>query len=161
MALSFVETVQQVADSLGICATLLYSICSVESSGRNVINYYDGKTHSYGMCQIKLETARMFNPNLTQADLMIPHKNIYYAAMYLKRQKKRYEKEWDCVVASYNAGSCFRKRNGQVVNNEYVKKVSKEYRKNSHRRAAIRPNIRYCPKAIGRENILTRQKLQK
>jgi len=148
MALSFVDTVQQIADSLGVCATLLYSICSVESSGKNVINYYDGKTHSYGLCQIKLETARMFNPNLTQADLMIPHKNIYYAAMYLRRQKKRYEKEWDCIVAAYNAGSCFRKSDGGVVNEGYVKKVKKEYYKNSHRRTSVLSNLRYCPKRI-------------
>jgi soluble lytic murein transglycosylase-like protein len=54
--------------------------------------------------QIKLNTARMFNPKITQEQLRDPKTNFTYAAKYLRYQYDRYQ-DWGMAVAAFNAGS--------------------------------------------------------
>lgn len=138
--------VDAIAGSVGVCAAMLYSICSVESSGKNVLRHNDGGSPSYGICQVKLNTARLFNPDTTTEMLMTPEENILYAALYLKKQQARYPHSADCVVASYNAGKCKRDTNGKIKNKDYVKKVKAVYR--NHHRKGILSDKRYCPKSF-------------
>ena len=104
---------------------LLPAICKVESNFRNVDNMDDGGSPSFGICQIKLNTARMFNKKVTAADLRIPEINAYYAGRYLKYQHNRYKnhrfREY-CTISAYNGGTCF------GSNKKYVEKVRKAWR---------------------------------
>lgn len=100
------------------------AICWVETNHRNVINPKDGGSPSYGLCQIKLETAnwihykhKLGNEDLTEADLMKPEVNIFYAGLYFKYQWDKY-KDLKCAISAYNAGRCIK---GNM--NTYVKKV--------------------------------------
>lgn len=132
-----------IAKTLNICATLLHSICYTESHGRNVVNHFDGGTPSYGVCQVKLATARLFNKDVTAKDLMNPNLNIWYAALYLKKHQEKHA-DMACVIASYNAGQCF-KKNGVITNATYVEKVKKVF---NLERKGILYNQTNCPKII-------------
>lgn len=135
--------IDAIAGSVGVCAAMLYSICSVESSGKNVLKHNDGGSPSYGVCQIKLSTAKLFNPDVTPTMLMTPEENVLYAALYLKKQQARYPKSTECTVASYNAGKCKKDDNGKIKNKDYVKKVKAIYRNNN--RKGILSDKRHCP----------------
>lgn len=93
-------------------------ICSTESDMRNVINHNDGGSPSYGVCQIKLRTARQFSPKITIKELMIPSTNILMAKTIYEWQVSRYKTE-RCAISAYNAGRCI------TGNHKYVKKVRK------------------------------------
>ncbi len=104
---------------------MLHSICWIESKHKNVINYQDGNSNSYGLCQVKLSTAnwmkryyRIPGKPITSKKLMEPETNIYYAGLYLKYQTKIYKGNLNCTLSAYNAGRC-------VKGNQhtYVKKV--------------------------------------
>ena len=100
------------------------AICWVESSHRNVVNKNDGGSPSYGVCQIKLDTAnwmkelhRIPGYTLKPADLMVKEINIFYATLYFKYQLHRYG-QLSCAISAYNAGHCI-KGNQKT----YVRKV--------------------------------------
>ncbi len=101
---------------------LLIALCTVES-GLNVdaIHPHDGNGHSYGICQVKLATARMFMPRITPKALMRPGFNIAVASKYLRYHYNR-TNDWRLAVAAYNAGSV-RYNKGRLINANYVKKV--------------------------------------
>lgn len=84
---------------------LLSSLCYVESNHKNVISYNDGKTNSYGICQIKYETAKHLGFKGTELDLMKPENNIKYAGKYLKHQLTRYNGDVKKAVIAYNRGN--------------------------------------------------------
>lgn len=101
---------------VGVPISLLYSVCHTETRIRNVINHFDGGSKSYGMCQVKLGTARQFFPGITAAELMNPYKNALVAATYLKYQGKRFGSMFKGISA-YNAGRPIK------GNKKYVNKV--------------------------------------
>jgi len=90
----------------GLPNGLLESLCYVESKHKvDAIHYYDGKTHSYGVCQIKLETARSMGFKGTAKQLMQPEINVRYAGLYLTFQIKRYKGNTKKAVIAYNRGN--------------------------------------------------------
>lgn len=94
-----------VSVQLDLPKDLLASLCYVESNHKiHAVAYNDGKTHSYGVCQIKLETAKDLGFKGTEKELMKPENNIYYAGLYLKKQIQRYECLKKGVIA-YNRGN--------------------------------------------------------
>src|SRR5690606_24041158 len=115
------------AQSTGVPADLLVAICSHETHLENVVVPHDGGRNdlSVGICQIKPSTAAGEGykgvahgklrkskrwPWAKESDgddvgLMVPEVNALYAAMYLKRQLKRYDDNWCRAAAAYNAGS--------------------------------------------------------
>lgn len=102
---------------------LLSALCFTESSHRvNVIHHDDGNGDSLGVCQIKLNTAKMLGFKGTSGQLMDPKTNIHYAALYLKKQMVRYQGDSPRAVAAYSAG---RFNQGPVfaLNQNYVDKV--------------------------------------
>ena len=121
-----IEIIKEIEQLLEIPLGLLLAICHVESNHRNIHNLNDFGSPSYGPCQIKLETARLFNPRLTGKDLYKPKKSVYYAGLYLKKQLKRYNEE-DCAIASYNSGTCKFKKE-KIRNYYYVRKVKEKWR---------------------------------
>lgn len=85
---------------------LLSSVCYMESHHNvNAIHHNDGGTDSYGVCQIKLETAQWLGFQGSAKELMLPSTNIVYAAKYLSYQLKRHDNNVTLAVISYNQGS--------------------------------------------------------
>jgi soluble lytic murein transglycosylase-like protein len=123
----------QTAKMVGISPQLLIAICMAETNLKHVHTPNDGPTASYGVCQVKLETAHFMGrvyrkPHLltfTSKDMTDVQKNIKVAALYIKYQIDRYDGDLCKAVAAYNAGSFKEsaKYPGKPVNWRYVKKV--------------------------------------
>lgn len=106
----------------GVDPTLLSAICYVESkhdAGAYVA--MDGNSPSYGICQIKLATARFMGFKGTAEQLMEPATNIYYAARYMAYQKRRYN-DRKKALSAYNAGRAIESNKAT-----YVRKVMRRY----------------------------------
>lgn len=83
---------------------------------------------SWGLMQVLLKTARWIlgNENLTIQELIKPDINISAGAKYLGTLLAKYGNVRD-ALASYNAGSPRRNKDGSYVNQEYVDKVYRNY----------------------------------
>ncbi len=142
-----IEAILAAAKFVQVCPALLYAVCMTESSLRpHIINYNDGSGNSVGLCQIKVSTAHMFNKGVTQRALLDPYVNAYYAALYLDKQIKRYNKNSRCAVAAYNAGRCNKNGKGKIRNTRYVNKVFRIY--NSVDTWRLFSDFRSCPKNV-------------
>lgn len=123
------------AKMAGISPALLTAVCMTETGLRNVDSINDGPSTSYGVCQVKLETAHFMGKKLKKAyfsklkytDMRNPKTNILVAAFYLKYQIKRYNGNIRKAVAAYNAGSYRKGKGHQPFNVHYVKKVERNY----------------------------------
>lgn len=94
------------------------SICFVESSHKvDAINPHDGGSTSLGVCQVKLQTAKLVGYRGSEKDLLDPALNIYYSAKYLRKQLDRYKGDIPKAISAYNAGKY------RESNQLYVKKV--------------------------------------
>lgn len=113
---------------------LLEAVCWVESRHMvGAINQHDNGSPSLGVCQVKLETAKMLGfAGDKQALLQDPAVNAYYAAKYLRKQLDRYDGDAEQAVAAYNAGSCRFNAQGQIKNRRYVGKVQDAWQKRQH-----------------------------
>jgi soluble lytic murein transglycosylase-like protein len=90
----------------GLPPKLLESVCFVETRHNpNAIHHNDGRTDSYGICQIKLEAAQTVGFKGTSQSLMVPRVNIKYAAKLLAHQIKRYHGDIKKAIIAYNRGS--------------------------------------------------------
>ena len=106
----------------GVDKGLLTAICKVESGlNPDVVQLYDGRTHSYGLCQVKLGTARQMKYETDGEGLLNPYQNARVAAKYLKWQLKRYQGDTKKAVIAYNQGTY---REGS--NEQYYCKVRRE-----------------------------------
>lgn len=105
----------------------MLAICSHESNNFTMtLNQYDGGSPSYGICQVKKETASMFGFKGKASELMNPKVNAKYAALYLKYQEKRYGSEnWCILSAAFNAGSFNESKEmaGYPRNLRYVRRI--------------------------------------
>lgn len=102
---------------------LLLAICSSESDFRNVVNPDDGGSPSYGICQIKLNTARTVGFQGRPKKLMHQGVNIYYAGAYLSKQLKRYKGNTCAAIAAYNLGKA-KYVGTRIKNTTYVRRVT-------------------------------------
>ncbi len=99
-------------------------MCYVESNHNTaVIAYNDGTTHSYGVCMIKLATARQMGFKGTEKELMQPKNNVLFAAKFLKYQINRYNGDVARGVTAYNKG-----HSSGDGNSVYYKKVVNQWR---------------------------------
>src|ERR1035437_1028349 len=107
---------------------LLDAVCYVETKHtENAIHLNDGGSHSLGICQIKLSTARELGYKGSAEDLQYNTKvNAYYAAAYLSSKLRKYA-DISCAIAAYNHGSC-RTIKGVIVNRKYVERVMVEFK---------------------------------
>jgi hypothetical protein len=91
--------------SYNVPPALLLSTCTIETSGpSNVHAFVDGSSASYGPCQVKLGTARLFNPKVHASDLFKPQESVKYAAQYLAEMLRRFRGDTRCALSGYNAG---------------------------------------------------------
>ena len=138
--------IKAIATAVKVSPYILLGICTTESNLRNVINHNDGGSPSYGICQIKLNTAKMFNPRITPKELMNPELNAYYAARYIKHQMNRYNENIIKAIAAYNSGRVKYNKSGRIINYKYVRKVLTHYdhyyrEDNNRSRKSIRNNF--------------------
>lgn len=115
------------AKAAKVSGALLLAICTHESGLNNVMVPHDGGTPTYGICQVKFDTAKMIGFSGKEEDLMIPRVNAKWAARYLKYQTDRYDDDWCKIAAAYNAGTYneSKKKPGCPKNLEYVRLVQK------------------------------------
>jgi len=109
------------AKEAGIPAKLLSAVCKVESGHRNIINWNDSGTPSYGQCQLKMQTARHMGFKGGVSALINPLTNARIAAKFLAWQLRRYGGDWKKAITAYNRGSY---KHGVSKNNLYVTKVT-------------------------------------
>lgn len=84
---------------------LLMALCTVESSlNAKAVHKYDGDGTSYGMCQIKIATAKFVGFKGHAKELFDPAINVLYAAKYLKFQVDRYKGNYAKAITAYNKG---------------------------------------------------------
>lgn len=104
--MDIVTTILSAAKSVGVSGTLLLAICSHESSGFK-FNYaaHDHGSPSYGVCQVKLNSAVQMGFKGNPEDLKNTKTNSLYAAKYLKYEQDRYGDDWVKLASAYNAGS--------------------------------------------------------
>ncbi len=122
-----IETIiVRAAKKSGVPAHLLLAVCWIESHYKTHLSEApDGKTPSYGICQVKLETAQYMDffykhkYRATPQKLRDPYINALYASKYIQYQLKRYDNDWKKAVAAYNQGSFY----DRAPNSKYVKKV--------------------------------------
>lgn len=105
---------------------VMSATCFVESTHRaNVVHKDDGHGNSVGLCQIKVQTARVLGFHGTEIDLLNPVVNAYWSAKYLKKQLVRYNGDLEKALSAYNAGSHRLNEFGVTKNRKYVDKVLK------------------------------------
>lgn len=98
---------------------LLQAICTTESNGvLDPPRVNDGGSHSLGICQVKLGTARGVGFKGDENKLAKPQINIYQAGKILKYHLERCNTYRDAIMA-YNTGSCMKS------NDAYYRKVLK------------------------------------
>lgn len=109
---------------------LLLAICAHESADFSLhYNPNDKGTPSYGVCQVKEDTAKMFGFTGKPELLNNPKMSAKYAARYLKYQIARYgEEDWCKLASAYNAGtySESKRHPGKPRNFKYIKHVQKK-----------------------------------
>ena len=97
---------REAAKTNGIPVELLRAVCETESKHNlKVKRVWDGGSYSYGVCQVKLGTARLLGFKGKEQQLIDPNTNIDYAAKYLAYQLKRYKGDYKKAIVSYNRGS--------------------------------------------------------
>lgn len=84
----------------------------------------DGGSPSYGLCQVKLATARHMGFKGKPSDLLKPDINADLAAKYLRYQLNRYG-SMEKALSAYNAGRYIKANAGYVAK---VKKVERGMR---------------------------------
>lgn len=125
--MTFETIILLAAKKIGVSGTLLLAICTHESRLQNVFVPHDGGSPTYGICQVKEDTARMLGHKGEAKVLMNPEENAKWAAEYLKYQLNRYDNDTCKAVAAYNAGKYneSKKKPGYPRNYLYIKKVQK------------------------------------
>lgn len=103
---------------------LLSSLCFIETRHKvTAVAPNDGATTSYGICQVKYETAVWLGFKGTTKQLMEPKTNIYYAAKYLAKNIARYNGHIEKAVIAYNQGHA-----GKTIKTNYSTKVFNQWR---------------------------------
>lgn len=129
--MTYLSVIMVAAKIARISGALLVAICTHETNLTNIVAYHDGHSPSYGLCQVKFETATMIGFKGKAEDLIIPTINAKWAAKYLKHQEKRYNGDWCKMTSAYNAGSYneSKKLPGKPRNLKYVRGVQKKLQK--------------------------------
>lgn len=126
--MSYEAIILTAAKAAKVSGSLLLAICMHETGLKNASVPFDHGSPTYGVCQIKLDTAKMIGFTGKAPDLMVPGINAKWAAIYLKYQLDRYNGNWCKTVAAYNAGKFTESTisPGYPRNLKYVRKVQQK-----------------------------------
>lgn len=119
---AIIEHILIEARRLNIPRSIGLSLVDVESDFRERARSYAG---AIGLTQVKLSTAQILRPDITERQLYNPHVNITIGFEYLKRLYKRYD-DWERALAAYNAGPTRHSRadrTGEYDGTPYARKV--------------------------------------
>ncbi|TDT71579.1 soluble lytic murein transglycosylase [Hypnocyclicus thermotrophus] len=133
------KIVSKYSKKYGIEEELIYSIIKQESLfGKSLVS----RASAYGLMQIILPTAKMFDNNITIEKLLEPDTNIKIGTQYLKWISDRVNGNISQIAASYNAGignvlNWLKEKNGDLIIEKipytetrgYVEKVLNNYYK--------------------------------
>lgn len=124
--MNYVQIIAAAAKAAKTSGLILLAICTHETQLNNVTVLNDKGTPTYGICQVKYETAQMLGYEGKPDGLMDPKENAKWAANYLRYQQVRYG-DWCKAVAAYNAGKYNESKvmPGYPRNLKYVNKVKK------------------------------------
>lgn len=123
------DALTRAADTHTIPYPLLRAICMVESNlDARAYHADDNGSASYGMCQVKLRTARWMGYKGPSSRLFNPKVNAEIAARYIKYLLRRYHSNVRLSVSAYNAGHVMY-WNKKLVNENYVRKVMRVYQR--------------------------------
>lgn len=125
-----VSIITEAATSVGVPVELMLAVAWVESSYRtNLPTVRDGSTPSYGIFQIKLETAqwvdRVYKHRHVATAALLKgnvHANAYYACKYMRLLIRRYNGDVRMAVDAYNKGHVV------STKSHYVAKVNRAMR---------------------------------
>jgi soluble lytic murein transglycosylase-like protein len=133
--MTYTNIILAAAKAAKVSGALLLAICTQETNLTNVTVYRDGNSPSYGICQVKYETAKMLGFKGKANDLINPFVNAKWAAKYVRFQETRtdvndgkgYGEDWCKIAAAYNAGTYneSKKVPGKPRNLKYVRLVQK------------------------------------
>lgn len=113
------------AEKAEVPEELLLAVCYVESNFKNVPPRQDGGSNSYGICQVKLETAQHMDFVYKHKMIASPERlsevyiNAFYAGKVLHYNLSRYDGDWDKAIESFNKGSALSGGNGKYVQKVY------------------------------------------
>jgi soluble lytic murein transglycosylase-like protein len=127
--MTYLSIMAAAAKAAHVSTTLLYAICAHESKDFSLdFAEYDNGSPSYGVCQVKEDTARFLGFKGKSMELRNPMIGAKYAALYLKYQLDRYSGNVYKAVAAYNAGSFIesKKRPGFAANHKYINLVKQK-----------------------------------
>lgn len=126
--LKVIKDLRWAATIVEVPSDILIAICFQESNlgAAPHMTHMDGMTLSYGICQMKLATARYMDEVFkhkkfaTAKGLEDPKINSFYAAKFLRYQLRRHGWRLKLAVDAYN------KHNALGENTKYVKDVWKK-----------------------------------
>lgn len=124
-----ISTLLSAAKVAKVSGILLVAICSHESLNFTKTYTPDDKgSPSFGICQVKYDTAYQMGFQGMPVELMDNKTNAKYAALYLKYQQTRYGDDWCVLSAAFNAGSYVesKKAPGYPRNLKYVRLVQQK-----------------------------------
>lgn len=97
---------REAAKNNKVNVNVLRAICEVETNHNTKLKkVWDGGSYSYGICQVKLATARAMGFKGSDKELSTPKINIDYAAKYIAYQLNRYKGDYKKAIVAYNRGS--------------------------------------------------------
>ncbi len=129
--MNLIQIIAKAAKVAKISPQILVALCTYESNLKTVVVPNDGGSPTYGICQVKFETAKMLGFKGEAIDLLHPETNAKYAARYLKYQHDRYDGDWCKTVSAYNSGSYSESKinPGYPKNLVYVNRVKSKLEK--------------------------------
>ena len=75
--------------------------------------------YSYGLFQVQMETAKLYDKNVSETQLLTPAYNAHMAALIFTKNLSRYG-SYDLAIAAHNAGTI---HDGKIQNTGFVKEV--------------------------------------
>jgi soluble lytic murein transglycosylase-like protein len=95
------EAIYDAALAEGLHPALAYQVVKVESRFRPTARSHRG---AVGYTQIRLATARGYDPELTEADLLDPDTNLRLGFRFLREMLKRFDGDLHLALVAYNRG---------------------------------------------------------
>lgn len=115
--------VYKLSDSLNVSSDLILAVISVES---NFNQYAVSNKNAYGMMQLLVPTAQIFDSTVTKDTLLRNwRKNILYGTLYLRDAINSYGYKRGILV--YNAGPRVLRCTSSYYNEDYYIKVMKNF----------------------------------
>lgn len=115
------NTFNMIGREEGVSPRLLRALCTVESGLKpKAFVRRDGKSSSFGLCQVKRIAAKHVGLYTNDKDLMQPEINLRVAAKFLRLQLDRYKGNVVKALSAYNAGR-------DISQNTYSERVFNVY----------------------------------